>query len=451
MNPPRILLLALLLHGSACAPTHIPPEAPPGLGSELAEASSTSEPTTGPAPVSSAEPEPPLQEEPSLRPVTTGLEVLLSDPTWQAMLEGRALGLVTNAAATDHQGRTSFERLVEAPWADVRTLFTPEHGFYADIEGEGATAIEGWSGRSYGLFGEHRAPTPPMLEGLDVLVFDMQSVGVRFYTYISTLVGVMAAARDAGIPVVVLDRPNPIAPQGIGGNLLDRSQISFVGILEIPWRYGLTLGEMARVVAWRWPKTHGCPLLVVPLEGWDHQTWFDQTDLTFHPPSPAMVNLDIALSYPGFCLLEGTRLSLGRGTDHAFQLIAAPWLDAEAVAARVEELAGRLGAELVVEQVTPHEPSDKKFAGQPCPAVRVVVTDRDRYDPIPLALELLEAVIEVHPTQRLFHERHFDRLAGTQELRSSLVAGQDSAPLLQAWSHDLEQFAISTQALRLYP
>jgi len=444
---PRIsgLFLALTL-GVSCQ--HTAPEAAPAAAEPPSTETALDEPPSTDIDLATQPPEPPPKPEP--KRVLTGIDVLQHSPAEQALLEGEVIGLVTNTAARDRDGRTTFELLVEAPWADVQVLFTPEHGFLADVAGAGTSDVDSWHGRSHGLFSKHKVPTPEMLEGVDVLVFDMQSVGVRFYTYLSTMVGVMGAARDAGIPMIILDRPNPIAPQGVGGNVLDPAFTTFVGILPLPWRYELTLGEMARYVAWRWPDDYGSVLHVVRMEGWDHDTWFDETDLAFVPPSPAMLDLDTATSYPGFCLLEGTNIGLGRGTPHPFQMVAAPWLDAPGVVDRVSPLAATLGAELLVESITPLDPTDGKYDGVPCEAVRVIVTDRERYDPIPLTLELMEAIRALHAPELTWHVKHFDRLAGTDILRESLAKDEDSEPLLQAWEAELLEFERATQALRLY-
>jgi uncharacterized protein YbbC (DUF1343 family) len=216
-----------------------------------------------------------------------------------------------------------------------------------------------------------------MMEGLDVLLFDIQDVGARYYTYASTMALAMEAAGEAGIPLIVLDRPNPIGGVAVQGNVLDPAFATFVGLYPVPMRHGMTHGELARLFAAEFGIQ--VKLAVVPADGWRREMLFPDTQLPWVPPSPNMPSLESALHYPGTCLFEGTNLSVGRGTDAAFQLVGAPWLDGEALAEALTGY-GIPGVRFEAVRFTPHSPGDGKFSGQEIPGVRLEYLD-DGYDP----------------------------------------------------------------------
>jgi len=285
-----------------------------------------------------------------------------------------------------------------------------------------------------------------MLEGVDVLVVDLQDVGARYYTYLWTTVEVMRAAARAGIPVVVLDRPNPIGG-AVQGNVLDTAYRSSVGLLGMPMRHGLTLGELARLA--RHDLRLGVDLTVVPVSGWRREQLFDQTGLPFIAPSPNLRTFESLLHYPGLCLFEGTALSVGRGSDAPFEQIGAPWLDTAAVLARVR--AARLpGVELRGVTFTPAAPGDGKFAGTPVAGLRLRVTDRTRYDPTVTAVALLAAIQAVHPDRIGFNPRQFDRLAGGDALRRVLVEGSATADITADWAARQAEFRLRRRPFLLY-
>ena len=271
-------------------------------------------------------------------PVRTGLD---DAAHLTELLGGKRVGVIANATARDAQGRFIVDVLRALPQVRVTALFAPEHGLQAQLGAGDRVLDETFQGLTvYSLYGKTRQPTPAMLAEVDALVFDIQDVGARFYTYASTMTLAMAAAAECGKPFVVLDRPNPINGRTVEGNLLEPAFASFVGLWPIPVRHGLTMGELARLVAGEgWLKGPRPPdLTVVPVQGWRRSMWFDQTHLAFIRPSPNIPDPDTALVYIGLCLLEGTNVSEGRGTDRPFMQFGAPWVDGQALCTRLEAL-----------------------------------------------------------------------------------------------------------------
>jgi uncharacterized protein YbbC (DUF1343 family) len=257
---------------------------------------------------------------PSGAAVRVGLDNL---QTHIRLLENKRLGVITNHTGVDRQGRTTVAALSALPGVRVVALFSPEHGLAGKLEAGIEFKDLADSNQPvpiYSLYGETRKPTEAMLKGVEVLVFDIQDVGARFYTYTSTMSVSMEAAAEAKIPFVVLDRPDPINGRIIEGPLLDKKFASFIGLHPIPVRYGLTIGELARLINRAGWLKNGikADLTVVPLHNWIRTTWWDKTGLPFVPPSPNIRTLDAAIAFPGICLIEGTNLSEGRGTDKPF-------------------------------------------------------------------------------------------------------------------------------------
>jgi len=298
----------------------------------------------------------------------------------------------------------------------------------------------------YSLYGTTAEPTPQMLDGLEVILVDLQDSGARYFTYITTASRVMMAAGRAGIPVVVLDRPNPIG-KAVQGNVLDPEFRSAVGYLAVPMRHGLTLGELARLAVQQLEIE--VDLTVVPVAGWSGGVEFDLTGLPFVRPSPNLPTLESLFHYPGLCLFEGTALSVGRGTSHPFQQIGSPWLSTERVleALMVDSLPG-VAFEAVT--FTPDQPGDGKFDQLALQGIRLTVTDRSRYDPTVTAVALLAAVAEVHPDMIGWIPSHFDRLAGTDRLRQGLMVGLGARQLTAEWPGQLGRFAELSSGIRLY-
>ena len=329
-------------------------------------------------------------------------------------------------------------------------LFSPEHGYRgaADPGAAVASSIDSATGLPiYSLYGRSTAPTDSMLAGLDLLLVDLQDAGARYYTYLFTTIEVMRSAARNSIPVVVLDRPDPIGA-AVQGNVLDSAYRTPIGQLAVPMRYGMTLGELARLARADLGLT--TDLRVVPVTGWRRGMAFEATGLPFVPPSPNLRSIEALYHYPGICLFEGTNLSVGRGTDAAFRQIGAPWLDTAAVLARLQ--AARLpGVRFTAVSFTPRAPGDGKYADTALAGIRLEMTDRTRYDPTVVAVHLLAAVRAVHAREFAWIPSHFDRLAGGPGLREALERGISPGEVVMAWEADLGRFLVRRRPFLLYP
>ncbi len=377
--------------------------------------------------------------------VRPGIDVLLDDS--MSLLRGRRVGFVTNVNAVDQRGRSAIARLREAN-VELVALFGPEHGLTATAApGEKVASTVDSATRIpiYSLYGQTRAPTEEMLRGIDLLLVDLPDVGARYYTWIATTIEVMKAAAPRRIPVVVLDRPNPITGV-MQGNILDTAFTSAVGRLAVPMRHGLTLGEHARLA--RHDLDIAVDLRVIPAAGWHRTMAFDQTGLPFLPPSPNLRDLDALYHYTGTCLFEGTALSVGRGTDAAFHQVGAPWLDTAAVVAAMRA-ANLPGVEFRGVVFTPRRPGDGKFADTTVVGVRLVITDHEQYDPVRTAVHLLAAIGAMHP-DRIRIGGSFDRLAGGPALRTALLRRDPPERILASWQPALAAFRVRVQPFLLY-
>ena len=383
----------------------------------------------------------PAPSPPSRPTLRLGSDRLFEQP-YMGWIEGKSVGLIANHTAVNSSLEAVAGMIAVHPQVELKAIFSPEHGFSGNVQA--GVAVPHRS-RIYSLYGAHRSPTPEMLRGVDLLVYDIQDVGVRFYTYISTLYECMKAAAREGIPLIVLDRPNPIAGDRIEGPLLDAGLVSFVGIHPLPIRYGMTVGELARL--FNQEGELGCDLKVVPMQGWRRSHWYDETGLVWIPPSPNMPTLTTATLYAGLCLLEGTNLSEGRGTTRPFELVGAPWLDATRLAESLNalELAG------VYFRVQSFTPTFSKFKGQVCQGVQIHVVDRDRFEPISCALHLLRQTLDLHPEEMKFQDRMFDLLAGQPGLRSELLRGISVEQTVSSWQSGLESFRERRARHLLYP
>jgi len=382
----------------------------------------------------------------SAEQVRPGIDVLLEDSVH--LVRGRRVGLVTNQAGVDAHGVSDVDRLLEAG-VDLVALFSPEHGFRGTADPGAAVANTRDSATGlpiYSLYGQTASPTDAMLSGIDVMLVDLQDAGARYYTYITTTASVMSAAGARGIPVVVLDRPDPIGGTR-QGNVLDTAFRSAVGFLRVPMRHGLTLGELSRLA--RRERRIDVTLTVVPVGGWRRSMAFDQTGLPFVRPSPNLPTLESLFHYPGLCLFEGTALSVGRGSSAPFEQIGAPWLDAAAVLAAMRA-AGLPGVAFDSVRFTPVAPGDGKFGDSASVGVRLRVTDRARYDPTVTAVYLLATVLRRHPDRFGWRPAAFDRLAGGPALRRALEAGEDPAAVVAGWGAAVEAFDARVRDLLLY-
>jgi len=378
--------------------------------------------------------------------VRPGIEVLLSDSL--RLVSGARVGLITNHTGIDREGRSDIDLLFDHPDVTLAALFAPEHGIRGTLQ-DGVLVDSDVDARTgvpiHSLYGASRAPTEDVLDDIDVLLFDMQDIGARYYTYVSTMAVSMEAAGRAGIPFIVLDRPNPVRGDVVQGNVLDPDFASFVGMFPVPMRHGMTPGELARLYVGEFGVQ--VDLRVVPVAGWSRDMTFEATALPWVAPSPNMPSLESALSYPGTCLFEGTNLSVGRGTDRPFQWVGAPWLDAERVVAALEAY-GFDGVRFEATRFTPQEPSDGKYDGAEIPAVRVVGSTSG-YDAPRLAVAMLVEIRRAHSADWAWLGT-FDRLAGTDALRLGIDAGLGADSLTASWDADLAGFAALRRPYLLY-
>ncbi|MEX1257020.1 MAG: DUF1343 domain-containing protein [Gemmatimonadota bacterium] len=388
-------------------------------------------------------------EETGVHAVRPGIDVLLDDSLH--LVRGRRVGLITNQTGTDAAGVSSIDRLASHPEVELVALFSPEHGIRGAAEAgqpieDGVDSATGLPIHS--LYGATLRPTPEMLEGIEVLLFDIQDIGTRYYTYIYTMAYAMEGAAAAGIPFIVLDRPNPIGGDLVQGNVLDAEFSSFVGLYPIPMRHGMTPAELARL--FRDEFGVGATLHQIPAEGWTRDMLFFDTGLPWRPPSPNMPNLESALHYPGTCLFEGTNLSVGRGTDRAFQWIGAPWLDGSELAQRMTALE-LPGVAFHAARFTPSSPGDGKFDGVEVGGVRLEVTDPHVYDPTRTGVALLIEARSLSGASWSWVEDHFDRLAGTYRLRIGVEEGRSWTELVAEWQDQLREFEEIRREHLLYP
>ncbi len=366
-------------------------------------------------------------------------------------------GLVTNHTGRLADGTRLADALLDAG-LPLEAIFSPEHGFEGITrEGERVySAGEEYRGVPiHSLYGASTRPDPESLEGLGALVFDIQDVGARFYTYTSTMARTMEAAAASGIPYVVLDRPNPVDGYTVEGPVLEPGLASFVGLFTVPVRHGFTVGEYARWIQQETdvPGLDGLDLRVVRLEGWRRGMRYPSTGLPWIAPSPNMPTPATALVYPGTCLVEGTNLSEGRGTERPFELIGAPWADGEGVAAFLAGL-DLPGVRFTPTAFVPGELDtsvEVKWKGQLCRGVIVEVTDPLHFRAFPAGVAVVAAFRRLHPDDFAWRGAHFDRLAGVRWLREGIEAGTPLEELEARWRPGTEAWTERAAVYRIYP
>jgi uncharacterized protein YbbC (DUF1343 family) len=387
----------------------------------------------------------------TVRPFRPAIDVLLSDSF--ALVRGKRVGLMTNPAGVDTRGIPTLRRLRDAG-VRVTTLFGPEHGISGRIDVNVRTTqgrvIDSASGLPvYSLHSGVRpvAPTPEMLTEVDVLMVDLQDVGARYYSYSVNTEQLMRAAAASGLPVVVLDRPNPIGGM-VQGNVLPDTTPSAVARYPLAMRHGMTLGEISRFVRSLMGLT--TELHVVPMDGWRRSEMLDETGLPFVPPSLNLRTLESLFHYPGLCLFEGTNLSVGRGSDAPFQQIGAPWLDTIGVLAQLRR-AELPGVRFRGVRFTPRTPGDGRYADTTVQGIRLELTDRKVYDPTATATYLLAILAATHGRDFRFSPERFDRFAGGPALREAIEAGTDPADIVRSWEPERRRFLERRRAVLLYP
>lgn len=363
--------------------------------------------------------------------VLTGIDVLERDGFKQ--LAGLRLGLITNQTGRDRAGRSTIDVLFKAPGVKLMALFSPEHGIRGLADEKISDTKDEQTGLPiYSLYGETRRPKPEQLKDLDALVFDIQDVGARFYTYISTLGYVIEEAAKAKLPVFILDRPNPINGAEIEGPPADADKLSFTAYHTIPVRHGMTVGELARL--YNEERRLGSDVRVIKMENWRRAMWFDATNLTWVNPSPNMRSLTEAMLYPGVCLLEPTNVSVGRGTDTPFELIGAPWLDGQKLAS---DLNGRniAGVRFVPVRFTPRT---SVFKNEECGGINIVITDRSRFRSVFTGLEIAAALRRLFPADWKIDS--YSRLLAHSDTLDRLKRGQSAEEISRSWANLVEGF-----------
>ena len=378
--------------------------------------------------------------------IKLGLTVFLEERL--DLLRGRSVGLITNATGVNENLEDNISLFCRNPDIQLKAIFSPEHGLWGAAQD--AVSISSFQHESipiHSLYGETRKPTQEMLENIDVLVFDIQDVGVRFYTYISTMAMAMEACAEYNLSFFVLDRPNPIGGLRVEGNILEPEFSSFVGYYPIPIRHGMTTGELARMFNDQFQI--GAQLEVVSMSGWRRDMWSDDTGLQWVMPSPNMPTLTTATVYPGTCLFEGTNVSEGRGTTRPFELIGAPWIDAH----RLADSLNQLSLEGVKFRPIYFTPTFARHKDQQCGGVQVHILDREKFAPVKTALHMIHTIKRIYPDEfqwRGGDRPFFDLLMGTDRVRRQLSRGESVGNIINSWEDERLRFLESRRSYLLY-
>lgn len=373
--------------------------------------------------------------------VLTGIDVLERDGFKQ--LAGMKIGLVTNHTGRNREGRSIIDVLNQANGVRLVALFSPEHGIRGLADEKISDSKDEQTGLPiYSLYGETRRPKLDQLKELDALVFDIQDIGTRFYTYISTLGYVMEEAAKARLPVFVLDRPNPIGGVAVEGPIADADKLSFTAYHTIPVRHGMTIGELAQL--FNQQRQIGCDLRVIKMEGWRRNLWFDETNLTWINPSPNMRSLTEATLYPGIGLLETTNVSVGRGTDTPFEIVGAPWMKGSQLA---ESLNSRRIAGVRFVPIR-FKPAASVFKGEECEGVNIIITDRANFRPLLTGIEIATTLRRLYPEQ--WKVDSYLRLLVNADTLERVKRGDAAADIVQSWNERLEDFRRARAKFLLY-
>lgn len=387
--------------------------------------------------------------------IKLGLEVLLEEKL--DLLRDQRVGLICNPTTVNHKWQHAADLFHLHPSFELKALYGPQHG----IRGETQDNMIEWEGfrdkrtgvMAYSLYGKTRIPTAEMLRDVDVLVFDVQDVGTRVYTFIYTMALAMVAAHDAGKKIIVLDRPNPIGGKEVEGNILENGHESFVGLFPIPMRHGMTVAELALLFNEEFGI--GCNLEVVPMRNYSRDDYFEESGAPWIIPSPNLPTVDATVVYPGTVFLEGTMISEGRGTTRPFELVGAPYADSYDVAHYLNEL------NLPEVYFRPHSflPTFQKFVGQICHGVQIHVTSRQKFKPVITGIAIIKAFFDLYPNQFCWkappYEYEVDRvpfdvIAGTLELRRQIEAGASLKDITDTWIFGERKFAQMRKKYLLY-
>lgn len=390
-----------------------------------------------------------------MRKVKLGLEKILAEEIGQ--LADLRVGLICNQASVDHSYRHAADLFFENAKINLIKLFGPQHGIRGDVQDNmvetGHSADKITKLPVYSLYSETREPTREMLQDLDALVFDLQDVGCRVYTFIYTMANAMRAAAGAGKKFFVLDRPNPIGGATIEGNILEKGHESFVGQFPIPMRHGLTVGELAQFFNLEFKL--GCDLTVIRMDGWRRECFHDETDAPWAMPSPNMPTIESAVVFSGTVFFEGTQISEGRGTTRPFEIVGAPFIDAREYADALVSL--RLSG--VIFRPISFLPTFQKFKNESCEGVALHVLDRAAFEPVITGIAMVKTAFELYgdefrwktPPYEYEHERNpFDVIAGTKLIREQIETGAKLDEIKSSWTEGLEQFRQTKSRYHLY-
>jgi uncharacterized protein YbbC (DUF1343 family) len=384
-----------------------------------------------------------------------GIERLLRDQI--DLLDGARVGLICNQASVDHNFKHVADLFYEDSRIKLTTLFGPQHGIRGDVQDnmvETPHTVDRVTNLPvYSLYSETREPTEEMLKDIDLFVFDLQDVGCRIYTFIYTLANCMRACKAYGKRMIVCDRPNPINGKDVAGTILEPEYASFVGQYPIATRHGMTVCELAKMF-----NDHfgiGCDLELVPMQGWSRDQWFDQTDAPWVMPSPNMPTLDTAIVFPGTVHHEGTQMSEGRGTTRPFELIGAPYIEAERYKNELDKL--RLPG--VIFRAAYFQPTFQKHAKVTCGGVQIHVTDREAFEPVITGVATIKVAYDLYtdyfkwkepPYEYVFDKNPFDVIAGTGQLREYIESDRSLEDILSSWRDKLEPFKSLRSSYLIY-
>lgn len=380
-----------------------------------------------------------------------GVEVLLDEQ--KDLIKGQRVGLITNPTGVDQTLNSIVDRLYNDPDVELTALYGPEHGVRGDAQAgeyveyyiDEATGLP-----VYSLYGKTRKPTPEMLEDVDVLLFDIQDVGTRFYTYIYTMAYAMEAAQENDIKFIVLDRPNPLGGQKVEGPVLDPKYASFVGNYPIPLRHGMTVGELATLFNEEFEI--GADVTVVKMNGWKRNMYYHDTPLQFVLPSPNMPTFETTLVYPGAALIEGTNISEGRGTTKPFEFIGAPFVNSTEFAAELNDL----NLPGVTFRAASFTPTFSKHSGNLSHGVQIHVTNKQPFNPIETGLHIVKTLHDMYPEEFEFREENnqgisfFDNLIGNGWVREAIENGDSVKSIVDRWEEDLKEFKQLRKEYLLY-
>ena len=423
-----VILLTSRLHpdGKGASPTALRAEVATLVASSIVDA-----PSKVVEREVAAAPKTPVVKPPALRAVDCGVDVLARRGFRE--LRDKRVGLVTNHTGRNKEGVSTIDLLFGAPGVELVALYSPEHGIRGAVDTVVADAKDEKTGLPiFSLYGKTRKPTAEALAGVEILVYDIQDIGARYYTYISTLGLVLEAAKENHIPVIVLDRPNPIDGLAVAGPVRDADFASFIAHHALPVRHGMTIGELARL--FNAERSINADLTVIPCEGWRRADTYDRSGLEWINPSPNMRSLTEALLYPGVGLLEASNLATGRGTDTPFERLGAPWIDDRAFAKALNEL-GLSGVRFVPVRFTPKE---RQYSGQECKGVQIAITDWSTFEPVDLGIGLAVTLRSLYPRQ--WEPAGFLKMLADRDAHEALLAGGDIAAIRATWQGELAEF-----------